>query len=44
MRRNLFVVALHDERLDIDRESALIARFLVLPLRTASTTRLMEMP
>jgi hypothetical protein len=30
MRRNLFVVALHDERRDIDRESALIARFHVI--------------
>jgi hypothetical protein len=29
MTRNLTVVALHDERRDIDRESALMARFLV---------------
>jgi hypothetical protein len=29
MRRNLIVVALHDERRDVDRESAPIARFLV---------------
>jgi hypothetical protein len=28
MRRNLIVVALHDEHRDAGRESALIARFL----------------